>query len=340
MLSCTEIFASRGILIVMTESDSPPSPPPPTRPSFEPQTPLPGREENLFRSPALVFGFLRVCLYVFLANVIGYAAQRLSSFFAGHEVSPVSPRRLVAVELASFAGAFAAAWVMSRLEKRSFADYGLPLRGAFGKLFWLGVLFGLAEISAVVGAMAALGCYHFGWIVLPMPQVLHWLVFWAAFFLLVGFYEEFAFRGYVQFTLSMGLGFWPAAVLLSVAFGMVHIFNPGENWVGIAGIVVTGLFWCFTLRRTGSLWFAIGMHASFDFGETFLYSVPDSGVVFPGHLSNATLAGPAWITGGSAGPEGSVFDFVSLLLFFYAVHKLFPRRPVDAPALKPASTEG
>jgi uncharacterized protein len=67
------------------------------------------------------------------------------------------------------------------------------------------------------------------------------------------------------------------------------------------------------------------MHASFDFGETFLYSVPDSGVVFPGHLSSATLAGPSWITGGTAGPEGSIFDFVLLLLFFLVVHRMFPK---------------
>src|ERR1700719_1154241 len=180
----------------MTDSDPPVSVPAPAPPSFEPQTPLPSREENLFRSPALVFGILRVCLYVVLANVIGYAVQRLSSFFAGHEVSPVSPRRLVAVELASFAGAFSAAWIMSLLEKRPFGEYGLPLPKACGKLFWLGVLFGLAEISVVVGAMAALGSYHFGSVVLlDGGQVVRWLLFWAAFFLLVGLYEEFAFRG-------------------------------------------------------------------------------------------------------------------------------------------------
>jgi membrane protease YdiL (CAAX protease family) len=227
-------------------------------------------------------------------------------------------------------GTLVAAWIMSQLEKRSFAAYGLPLRSAFGKLFWLGVLFGLVEISTVVGAMAALGSYHFGSIVLMnAAQLLRWLIFWAVFFLVVGLYEEFEFRGYVQFTLAQGLGFWPAALVLSLAFGAVHISNPGETWAGIAGIVLTGLFWCFTLRRTGSLWFAVGMHASFDFGETFLYSVPDSGVVFPGHLSSATLAGPSWITGGTAGPEGSVFDFILLLLFFYAVHRLFPRPSME-----------
>jgi len=307
---------------------------PPAPPSFEPQLPLPEREENFFRSPFLAFGFLRVGLFLLLANVIGYAVQRLSSFFAGHEVSPVSPRRLVAVELALFAGAFSAAWIMSLLEKRPFGDYGLPRSKAFGKLFWLGVLFGLAEISVVVGAMAALGSYHFGSVVLEGGQVVRWLCFWAAFFLLVGLYEEFAFRGYVQFTLSQALGFWPAALVLSVAFGIVHIFNLGETFAGIGGIVLTGLFWCFTLRRTGSLWFAVGMHASFDFGETFLYSVPDSGAIFPGHLSSAILAGPAWITGGPAGPEGSLFDFVTLLVCFYAVHRLFPGAAVERAELR------
>jgi hypothetical protein len=74
------------------------------------------------------------------------------------------------------------------------------------------------------------------------------------------------------------------------------------------------------------------MHATFDFGETFLYSVPDSGVIFPGHLSNATLAGPTWLTGGTAGPEASVFDFLVLLLFFYGFHRLYPANSPSKPA--------
>jgi CAAX protease family protein len=78
------------------------------------------------------------------------------------------------------------------------------------------------------------------------------------------------------------------------------------------------------VRRTGSLWFAVGMHAAFDFGETFFYSVPDSGMVLPGHLSDATLHGPTWLTGGSVGPEASVFDFVLLFIFFYVIHRLYP----------------
>jgi membrane protease YdiL (CAAX protease family) len=284
------------------------------------------KEQGFFRSPALPFGFVRVCLYLILGNGITYGLLWLARSFLKDGLSPYAPQRLMAGESTALLGAFSSAWLMSRLEGRAFGAYGLPLRGAFGKLFWQGALFGLTEISVVVGAMAALGSYHFGAIAIHGAEFLRWAIFWAVFFIFVGLYEEFAFRGYVQFTFAQGLSFWPAAVLLSIAFGLIHARNPGETWVGLAGIVLTGLFWCFALQRTGNLWFAVGMHAIFDFGETFLYSVPDSGMIFPGHLSNATLAGPSWLTGGTAGPEASVFDFLVLLLFFYVFHRLYPAK--------------
>ncbi len=285
-----------------------------------------------FRSPELPFGFVRVCIYLLLGEAVGYLLSRIARMLLARGLPYTSPQIVVATELIAFGGAFSAAWVMARLEKRHFGEYGLPLRGALGKSFWQGALFGAVEISAVLGALAAFGYYHFGFLVIHGAALLRWAVFWALLFLLVGLYEEFAFRGYVQFTLAQGMGFWPASVLLSIMFGARHLENPGETWIGIAGIVLTGLFWCFTLRRTGNLWFAVGMHASFDFGETFLYSVPDSGVIFPGHLSSATLAGPTWLSGGTAGPEASVFDFLVLLVFFYGFHHLYPAKPPDETA--------
>jgi membrane protease YdiL (CAAX protease family) len=282
---------------------------------------------HVFQSQSLLIVLLRICIYVILAMGISFALQWIMAALAPGERSLYSPRILAISEGSSLVGSFAAGVAMSHLEGRPFGDYGLSLRGAFGKLFWQGVVFGLAEISVVIGTIAALGSYHFGALAIHGADLVRWAVFWGGFFILVGLYEEFSFRGYVQFTLAQAVGFWPAAVLLSVAFGVVHITNPGESKPGVTGVILTGLFWCFTLRRTGNLWFAVGMHASFDFGETFLYSVPDSGVVFPGHLSNATLAGPTWLTGGSTGPEASVCDFIVLLILFYVFHWLYPHRP-------------
>jgi uncharacterized protein len=301
------------------------SEPLPTDPEPSPTPPAPVRiEHKLFRSPTLGFGLVRVFLYIVLLMGISVALFWISRPLLNRDFK-FATKNLLITESVGLCAALGAAWIMSRLEKRPFGNYGLPGRQAFGKLFWIGAAFGLFEISAVIGGMAALGAYHFGALAVHGTELISWAIFWGFFFCLVGLSEEFSFRGYPQFTLAQGMGFWPAAVLLSFAFGWVHKGNPGETWVGLAGVVLTGLFWCFTLRRTGSLWFAVGMHAAFDFGETFLYSVPDSGYLFPGHLSNAVLSGPAWLAGGSAGPEASVFDFLVLLIFFYVFHRLYPR---------------
>jgi uncharacterized protein len=231
-----------------------------------------------------------------------------------------------AAEATSFVLALLTAWIMSRIEGRSLGVYGLPLRNAFGKLFWQGCGFGLLEICVLIGVIAAFGGYSFGSLAEHGGEIFRWALFWGAFFLVVGFTEEFLFRGYPLYTLAEGMGFWPAAMLLATGFGLIHRQNSGENWVGVAGVLLVGLFWSFTLKRTGSLWFAVGMHATFDFGETFLFSVPDSGMVFQGHLSDATLHGPAWLTGGTPGPEGSLLDFLILLAFFFVFDRLHPAR--------------
>jgi membrane protease YdiL (CAAX protease family) len=222
-------------------------------------------EQNFLRSSALPFGFLRICLYLILGEGLSYGLLRIAALLFRGASSPYAPQLLMAGEIIALVSTFSAAWVISRLEERSFGAYGLPLRGAFGKSFWQGTLFGLVEISTVIASMAALGAYHFGAVAIHGRAMVSWVIFWAIFFVVVGLYEEFAYRGYVQFTLAQGMGFWPTAVFLSALFGWRHMRNDGETWAGIAGIVLTGIFWCFTLKRTGNLWFAVGMHASFDF---------------------------------------------------------------------------
>ena len=238
---------------------------------------------------------------------------------------------VMGVELFEEVGAFGivllASFVMSRIEHRPMGKYGLPANELLGGKFWLGFLFGLAEISLLVGLIAAFGGYSFGSLALRGNALLLWGLFHLLLFLVVGLYEEFLFRGYLQFTLGDGIGFWPAALLLSLLFGSGHLTNPGEGIVGATSVFLIGLVWCFTLRRTGSLWYAVGMHASFDWGETFLFSVPNSGTVWEGHLSNAVLhPGPKWLTGGTVGPEGSVFCFLTMGLQVLVVLWLFPRK--------------
>jgi hypothetical protein len=69
-----------------------------------------------------------------------------------------------------------------------------------------------------------------------------------------------------------------------------------------------------SVRKSGGIWFAIGFHAAWDFAETFLFGVPDSGAASAGSLVVSTFSGPAWLTGGTAGPEGSLVVFLPLAL--------------------------
>ncbi len=198
------------------------------------------------------------------------------------------------------------ALVMGRIERRPWGIYGLPLRKAFPKLFWVGAIWGFLAITVLLEILHGLHAFDFGHVVLNGRGMVKFGVFWGLLFLLVGFFEEFFLRGYTQFTLARGMGFWPAAVLLSAAFGASHLKNPGEAWTGALAAGLIGMFFCLTLRRTGSLWFAVGFHAAWDWGESFVYSVPDSGAISPGHLLSSSFHGSRWITGGSVGPEGSL----------------------------------
>jgi len=227
-------------------------------------------------------------------------------------------------ETFSFGILLIATAIMGMFEHRRFADYGLPPRNALGKQFWTGALWGFVMLSFIVAMMAATHAYSAGGLVLSPLGVVKFGFLWAMGFLMVGLFEEFAFRGYMQFTLTTGLGFWPAAAITCIIFAGLHLGNPGENWIGAVEIVLIALFLCLALRRTGNLWFAIGWHMAFDWGESFFYSTPNSGIHATGHMLNASLRGSKWLSGGSVGPEASVFDLIVTIAGILLLAKIYP----------------
>jgi len=295
--------------------------------SLPPLTPPPpeGIASTIFLNEKGLRAGWRLLIYAVFVTAMGFSGGMVLRHFVPTR-GVFSPGHLFADEVFNFVVIFGAAVMMSLIEHRPPGVYGLPASSAFGKLFWQGSLIGLIEISALMALIAVFDGYSFGTLALHGSDILRWAIVWGIFFVFVGLFEEFLFRGYTQFTLADGIGFWPAAILLSGSFGYVHLKNPGEGPIGAAAVVMIGLVFALTLRRTGNLWLAVGWHASFDFGETFLYSVPNSGIVFDGHLSNASLHGAKWLTGGTVGPEGSVFSFLTMAILVLVVHRLYPAK--------------
>lgn len=238
----------------------------------------------------------------------------------------LTPATLLFGDGVTATAALLTALVMSKIEHRSFVAYGLPGREAFGKRFWQGALYGFAMISLLMGVIAALHGFSVHGLTLNALAATRYGLLYFAGFITVGLFEEFAFRGYLQSTLQLAAGFWPAAAILAIAFGAIHLNNPGEAKYGAIMAGVFGLLAAFTLRRTGSIWFAIGLHTMWDWGETFFYSVRDSGVPATGHLMNSGFHGPTWLTGGTVGPEGSLIVFGVLGISALVIHFLFPAR--------------
>lgn len=227
-------------------------------------------------------------------------------------------------EFGSLLAAVIPGLLLAHVEHRPWKVYGMPGNLAFGRFFWVGTVWGFAGISLLIFALYGFHSFAFGHLALHGARIARFAAWWAVLFLLVGLFEESWLRGYLQYTLSRGVGFWPAAVALSCAFGLFHLRNSGERWTGALAAAVIGFFFCLTLRRTGNLWFAVGFHAAWDWGETFFYSVPDSGTVFPGHLLSSSLHGPQWLSGGSVGPEGSVLCLVVIVLVWIAFDQVYP----------------
>ena len=265
-----------------------------------------------------------------------YPLQFVASRWAwSHDLGAGGLWSMMLEEFGVLLAAVLPAVVLGRVEKKPWGVYGLPGRLAFGKLFWVGLVWGFAGITLLLGTLYGLRAFDAGHLALHGARIVRFGVFWAVFFLLVGFFEEFLLRGYSQFTLTRAIGFWPSAAVLSCAFGLIHIRNGGEEWPGLLAAAVIGLFFCLTLRRTRSLWFAVGFHAAWDWGETFFYSVPDSGTIFPGHLLKSTLHGPRWLTGGMVGPEGSLLCFVVIALMWVAFARAYPGAKHPARPEKP-----
>lgn len=243
---------------------------------------------------------------------------------------PVSPLYMLGSEALQGGLVLLASWIMGRIEGRRLADYGYAGRMRLPRFLW-GCGWGFVAITVLIGSLWRAHLLLFDAGHLPGRSAAEFGLAWLAVFMCVGFFEESLLRGYLQYTLTRGIGFWWGALLLSVLFGASHLSNRGESPVGIFSAGAVGLVFCISLWYTGSLWWAIGFHAVWDWGQTYFYGTPDSGMVTRGHLLTEHPVGPLLWSGGPTGPEGSLLVLPLLAIAALAMW-LWWRRNGDAVA--------
>ena len=129
---------------------------------------------------------------------------------------------------------------------------GLSRKGWVAKPWFAGPTLRSTAAAVVVGLVLAaisLGYIHFA-----MAGAIHefrfdpWL---AGANLFSNLFEEVIFRGFLLAALAAVFGFWPGAILSSIAFGAVHNQYPIELQVLVG---TGGLAWCWLVRTYKSLW--------------------------------------------------------------------------------------
>lgn len=290
--------------------------------------------KSIFRGPDGYRAGWRFLLFAVIFLVLQSVFDEIVVYAVDHARITIPPwpnaRVLIAQDATSLLAVVLATLIMARMERRRLRDYGIPGRNSFSRPFWIGGIWGFAAVSLLIGFIALAGGYSIGQLNLHSVALVRAALWWTAASLAIGFAEEFVFRAYPQFTLASGMGFWPAAWLISLGFGALHYFTkPDERWTDWASVSLIALFLCLTLRRTGDLRFAIGFHAAFDFAAIYFYSGPNGGNVAADRLFTASFHGSQAITGGPLGPEASLMVFPVIALMFVVFDRLYRKRVPD-----------
>lgn len=227
------------------------------------------------------------------------------------DLKRMSPAILAISEGVMLASFMLATVVMGWIERRPLASLGFDLRG-LPLRFVQGLLAGLSLLAALVASLWLVHAVSFGPVVWRGWSAVAGGLQWGGVFLLVAGFEEVALRGYLLQTLARGLNFRWAAVISSALFMALHISNGGETLFGLSQVFVIGLVFCLSVWKTGALWWAIGYHAAWDWAQSFLFGVADSGESISGALMTARPIGPAWLSGGTTGPEGSALALAAI----------------------------
>jgi membrane protease YdiL (CAAX protease family) len=242
------------------------------------------------------------------------------------------PIGVIVQEGVTIVGLLIATVVTALIERRKLSNLNLSLKGFFPRIIQ-GLVTGLAALSLLIGLLWLCRAITFGPIVMHGADVWRWGAGWGLAFIMVGLAEEFMFRGYLLQTLARGLNFRWAAVIMAALFGLAHGGNPGETPIGLGIVVLVAFVFSLSIWKTGTLWWALGFHASWDWAQSFLYGVADSGHPAVGALMSAKAAGPDWLSGGSDGPEGSVLAVVVMLVVIGLI-LLTQRKPDEPPSVK------
>lgn len=189
------------------------------------------------------------------------------------------------------------------IERREVTELSTP---GLGREWGIGALYGAGLYTASTVVLMILGIYKvegFNPLVFLLPEL--------AMAIKSGIFEELIFRGVLFRSVEAMFGSWVGILVSSLAFGLLHLMNPGATLGGAIYICIeAGLLLSAAYLVTRRLWICMGFHMAWNYFQSAVFSGVVSGAVSDPGLLKATIEGPELLTGGAFGMEHSVIALV------------------------------
>lgn len=209
-------------------------------------------------------------------------------------------------------------WLCGRvLEGLPYRALGASFSKSWLKDFVFGNLLGAATLTFAVVAAVLFGDLTFRFnssagssaIFLTLAVTFVIFLFGAAF-------EEALMRGYMLQTFMRSDLFILGLIITSVLFSSGHLFNNNAAVFSSINTALAGVWLGIAYFKTRTLWFAFGLHLSWNWVQGSIFGIEVSGFT---NFAAAPLmveldSGPAFVTGGVYGIEGGIACTIALVV--------------------------
>ncbi len=224
--------------------------------------------------------------------------------------------QFVAGESVFYGALLLSTWLVAKyLERRPpFSSVGFSMNNNIMRELGQGVLIGGGMMSIIFITEYSFGMVTMSFKPLTLVEISRLFGASAFIFVMGAAGEELLFRGYLFQTMVEGTGKIIAVVAFALFFGYAHSRNPNVTTLSLINVGLAGVWFSIAYFKTRTLWFPIALHFSWNFLQNHIYSFPVSGLQFEKfQLATVVQSGPAWLTGGSFGPEGGALTTVMLV---------------------------
>jgi len=276
------------------------------------------------KKPAIRYGWLRALIFLivwgFLAVVVSYLGSKMFDVIGLSLNEQDITYSILGYGVTLLLTLVLLFLFMRFVDRQPFLDLGLRLTerktDLFLGFFWAGFLL-------TIGALYLGRTGHIEFF--PGEVEMRYLFLSLVFFLMVSFFEEIVFRGYILKNLMQSMNKYVALLISSLLFAVVHLSNPSIDIIGFLNLFIAGIFLGVAYTFTKNIWFAIGLHWGWNFVQG-----PILGFEVSGHETGSLWAQEMLkdnlISGGDFGFEGSILATILLVAACIVFFLFFNRK--------------